>query len=86
MPNIFISYRRENSSATAKILHDQLSTWFVRDKVFFDLQDIALGDDWKKLLTERLAEYDIVLVVIGPAWLTILGEREASSSSPRGRN
>ena len=81
MPNIFISYRREDSSATAQILHDQLSTWFVRDKVFFDLQDIALGDDWKKLLTERLAEYDIVLVVIGPAWLTILGEREASGAN-----
>lgn len=81
MPNIFISYRREDSSATAQILHDQLSTWFVRNKVFFDLQDIAPGDDWKKLLTERLADYDIVLVVIGPAWLTALADREARSDN-----
>ena len=72
MPNIFISYRRDDSSATVQILHDQLAAWFVRDKVFLDLKDIALGADWRKLLTERLADYDIVLVVIGPAWQAAL--------------
>ncbi|MBI2277897.1 MAG: CHASE2 domain-containing protein [Dechloromonas sp.] len=75
MPNIFISYRRDDSSATAQILHDQLAAWFVRDKVFLDLKDIALGENWRKLLTERLGDYDIVLVVIGPAWLAALAAR-----------
>ena len=75
MPNIFISYRRDDSSATAEILHDQLAAWFVRDKVFLDLKDIALGENWRKLLTERLGDYDIVLVVIGPAWHAALVAR-----------
>ncbi|HJV92744.1 MAG TPA: toll/interleukin-1 receptor domain-containing protein, partial [Azonexus sp.] len=75
MPNIFISYRRDDSSATAQILHDQLAAWFVRDKVFLDLKDIALGENWRKLLTERLGDYDIVLVVIGPAWHAALAAR-----------
>lgn len=77
MPNIFISYRREDSSATAELLHDRLAAWFVRDKVFLDLQDIAPGEDWQKLLGERLAGYDIVLVVIGPAWHAALTARAA---------
>lgn len=78
MPNVFISYRRDDSSATAQILHDRLAAWFVRDKVFFDLNGIALGEDWRRLLTERLADYDIVLVVIGPAWLAALAARASS--------
>jgi CHASE2 domain-containing sensor protein len=78
MPNIFISYRRDDSSATAELLHDRLAAWFARDKVFLDLQDIAPGEDWRRLLAERLADYDIVLVVIGPAWRAALEARAAS--------
>jgi len=78
VPNIFISYRRDDSSATAQLLHDRLAAWFVRDKVFFDLQDIAPGEDWQRLLAERLAEYTVVLVVIGPAWCAALAARAAS--------
>ena len=78
MPNIFISYRRDDSSATAQLLHDRLAAWFARDKVFLDLQDIAPGEDWRRLLAERLADYDIVLVVIGPSWYSALEQREAS--------
>ncbi len=78
MPNIFISYRRDDSSATAQLLHDRLAAWFARDKVFLDLQNIAPGENWQRLLAERLAGYDIVLVVIGPAWRTALEARAAS--------
>ena len=78
MPNIFISYRRDDSSATAQLLHDRLAAWFVSDKVFLDVQDIAPGDEWKKILTDRLADYDVVLVVIGPAWYSLLEERATS--------
>lgn len=80
MPNIFISYRRDDSSATAQLLHDRLAGWFARDKVFLDLQDIAPGEDWRRLLADRLADYDIVLVVIGPAWRDALEARAASGS------
>ena len=81
MPNIFISYRRDDSSATAQLLHDRIAAWFAGDKVFLDLQGIAPGEDWKNLLKERLARYDIVLVVIGPAWRTILDARAASGDN-----
>lgn len=81
MPNIFISYRRDDSSATAELLHDRLATWFPRDKVFLDVQDIPPGEDWQKLLSVRLADYDVVLVVVGPAWLSILKERVANGGN-----
>lgn len=79
MPSIFISYRRDDSSATAELLHDRLATWFARDKVFLDVQGIAPGEDWRRLLTERLAAYDVVLVVIGSAWPATLAARMASA-------
>lgn len=81
MPNIFISYRRDDSSATAELLHDRLAAWFARDKVFLDLQDIAPGEDWRRLLAQRLADYDVVLVVIGPAWHAALEARVASGDN-----
>jgi CHASE2 domain-containing sensor protein len=80
MPNIFISYRRDDSSATAELLHDRLAAWFPRDEVFLDVQNIAPGEDWRRLLTERLAEYDVVLVVMGLAWRGALAARTASGS------
>lgn len=81
MPNIFISYRRDDSSATAQLLHDRLAAWFSGDKVFLDVQDIAPGDEWQKLLAARLADYDVVLVVIGPAWYSLLEQRATSSEN-----
>jgi len=80
VPNIFISYRRDDSSATAELLHDQLAAWFPRDRVFLDVQDIAPGEDWRRLLSERLAQYDVILVVIGPAWRDALAERAADGN------
>lgn len=70
-PKIFISYRRSDSRAIAGRIYDHLSDAFGEDKVFKDSYDIIPGDDFRGKLREAVSQCDIVLVIIGPAWLTV---------------
>ncbi len=38
-------------------------------QIFLDVDDIELGLDFAEVINERVAECDIMLVVIGPSWL-----------------
>lgn len=70
-PEIFLSYRRSDSSAATERLATLLARHFGADHVFFDLHRgaIAPGAEWQQVLDQRLRQADILLVVIGPGWL-----------------
>ena len=70
MPDIFISYRREDSSGHAGRLFDGIRERFGDESVFMDVTDIRPGDDFVTALDAALALCGVVLVVIGPQWLT----------------
>ena len=69
MPNIFISYRRDDSPASARLVYERLTSWFGHGSVFMDVEQIELGDNWQAVLDERVARCDTMLAVIGPHWL-----------------
>lgn len=69
MPNIFISYRREDAPASARLINERLTTWFGKGNIFMDVEQIALGDNWKNVLDQQVARCDAMLAVIGPHWL-----------------
>ncbi|MBP6708740.1 MAG: toll/interleukin-1 receptor domain-containing protein, partial [Candidatus Accumulibacter sp.] len=69
MPRIFISYRRTDSIAYAGRLYDHLRQHFGPDKVFMDIDGIAPGEDFVKVLEARVAGSDVVIALIGPTWL-----------------
>jgi hypothetical protein len=69
MPTIFISYRRDDAPASARLIHEQLTNWFGRGNVFMDVEQIELGDNWKEVLRQRVTRCDAMLAVIGPRWL-----------------
>ena len=69
MPHIFISYRRDDTFASARIIYEQLTKWFGDGNIFMDVEQIALGDNWKDILNQRVARCDAMLAVIGPHWL-----------------
>src|SRR3954468_10403415 len=71
MPNIFISYRREDSPASARLIYERLTEWFGDGSIFMDVEQIELGENWQDVLKERVARCDAMLAVIGPHWLTI---------------
>ena len=72
---IFISYRRSDAETSARGLCEALRARFGADRVFFDTSDIPYGDDFVRLVRERIAASDVVLVVIGPHWLDARNER-----------
>lgn len=70
-PAIFLSYRRDDAQAHAGRLFDWLARQFGRDRIFLDTDKIAPGDDFPRVLDERLAASDVVLAVVGPRWASI---------------
>jgi hypothetical protein len=77
MAKIFLSYRREDTSAYAGRLCDHLGRAFGRESVFMDVQDIRPGQDFAHAIEETVARCDAVVVVIGPRWLPSLQERRS---------
>ncbi|QID19210.1 CHASE2 domain-containing protein [Nitrogeniibacter mangrovi] len=74
-PTLFISYRRDDASARAGRLCDWLKRQFGATRVFLDTDKIAAGDDFARVLDERLASTDVLIVVIGPGWLDAANDR-----------
>jgi hypothetical protein len=69
--SVFLSYRREDSRADAGRMYDRLSAHFGADHVFMDVDDIAAGDNFVARLTHTLGQCDVLLLVIGPRWLSV---------------
>ena len=67
---IFISYRREDSDIWAGRLADELRKHFSAEQVFQDIASIDPGADFRTVLDEALATAAVMLVVIGPRWLS----------------
>lgn len=73
--NIFISYRRDDSIVTAKLIHNELAARFDADHVFMDIDDIGYGDDFAQAIDSRIERAEVVVVVIGPRWAELLQAR-----------
>lgn len=70
MAGLFISYRRDDAAADVDRLVNDLSWRCRRDRVFTD-RDIRAGDDFERVLVEKIKSCDVVLVVMGPHWLDV---------------
>jgi TIR domain-containing protein len=70
MPEIFISYRRDDSSGHAGRIFDCVRERFGDESVFMDVTDIEPGADFTQALDIALSSCRVVLVVIGTQWLT----------------
>jgi TonB family protein len=71
---IFVSYRRNDSQGEAGRLFDDLVTHFGEQKVFMDVAGIEAGRDFRKAIEECVANCGVLLVIIGPSWLTAKNE------------
>jgi hypothetical protein len=74
---LFISYRRGDTSAFAGRIRDRLNTMFP-GRVFMDVTDIEIGQDFIEVIKETLACCTVVVAVIGPKW------RETGEGKPFG--
>ncbi len=67
-PRVFLSYRRADTQAFARLLCERLRGRFGEDAVFFDVTTIGPGDEFRRRIGQSLAQCDVVLAVIGSGW------------------
>ena len=70
MPKVFISYRRVDSAYFIGRVYDRLEAQFGGDNIFKDVENIPPGQDYREVLGNAVVWCDVMLVVIGPTWLT----------------
>jgi hypothetical protein len=75
VPDIFISYRREDTSGYAGRLYDQISSHFGGDHVFMDVADLEPGSDFVDTIEKKVGTCDALIALIGKDWLTIKDEQ-----------
>lgn len=82
MSNLFISYRRDDSSGYAINLYDRLANRFGHDRVFMDIDHIQPGEDFHDVIHEKLKSVQVAIVLIGKHWLNIPGEATRRIDNP----
>src|SRR5918994_269814 len=70
MSGIFLSYRRDDSAGWAGRLYEHLVREWGPDHVFMDIDAIAPGQDFREAIARTLQTCDVVMVVIGPNWIS----------------
>ena len=66
---IFISYRRDDTADITGRIYDRLVQRFGKPSVFKDVDSIPFGTDFRKHLTNSVAQCSVLLVVIGRYWM-----------------
>jgi YVTN family beta-propeller protein len=72
---VFVSYRRDDAPGHAGRLYDRLAGRFGADRVFMDVDSIDPGEDFVNVIESTLASASVVVVVIGPTWVTARDEQ-----------
>ncbi len=71
MPNVFISYRREDAAGHAGRLYDGLRARFGEPRVFMDVDTVPAGVDFVDHIERWVASCDVLLVLIGDHWVSV---------------
>ena len=72
--NIFISYRRGDSEGYAVRIFDRLQDHFGIDRVFMDVTDISVRENFKDAIDQAISSCRVVILIIGPRWESITDE------------
>src|SRR4051812_38883802 len=69
MPKIIISYRRSDTAAITGRIFDRLAAHYGPANVFLDIDSIPFGIDFRQHIADELDGTNILVAVVGPAWL-----------------
>jgi TIR domain-containing protein len=81
-PRLFISHRRKDSLGYSVALRAGLVAPCGEENVFVDVRAIPAGVDFREHIWDRIEWCDVLLVLIGPSWLTVTDD----SGRPRLHN
>ena len=66
---IFISYRRADSAAITRMIYQRLCSEFGAESIFFDVDTIPAGVDFRSHITGCIDMTAVVVAVVGRRWL-----------------
>jgi hypothetical protein len=66
---VFISYRRNDVRYQARDIYEAFCKAIPSDDVFMDVDSIRPGYDFQKILKDWVNKSELVLALIGPAWI-----------------
>lgn len=72
---VFISYRKADTSSAARLLYKDLEPLIGRENLFFDVEVLKPGMNWRQAIRASANSCGVLLVLIGPRWLEALHER-----------
>ncbi len=67
-PDVFICYRRNDSSGESGRLADRLVNHYGEDRVFFDIHTINAGANYERMLEKARQSTKVMIAVIGRDW------------------
>src|SRR3954454_24531787 len=67
-PRVFISYRRADTLASTRSIFERLAERFGDDQIFYDIDTLMPGVDFRQVIADALDRSDVVLAIIGPHW------------------
>ena len=68
---VMISYRRDEALSITSRIYEHFVAKFSNDRVFRDIDSIPLGIKYRDYIEKVVSTCAVVLVVIGPKWLTM---------------
>src|ERR1700722_11056260 len=72
---IFLSYRREDAAGVALGPFCRLEQSFSSEPLFMDIEGgIGAGQDFVRVIEDEVSLCDVMLVLIGPDWMTVTDE------------
>jgi hypothetical protein len=71
MPQVFMSYRRDDSAADTLLIHERLKAAFGSDVLFLDIDTLGAGVKFVSEILEAVNHCNALIAVIGKQWLTI---------------
>jgi TPR repeat protein len=70
-PKVFICYRREDTAPWAQLIYRYSVESLGRENVFYDIDSIPPGHDFRRVIGDHLDQIDVLFVVIGRSWANI---------------
>ncbi|HEY0640414.1 MAG TPA: toll/interleukin-1 receptor domain-containing protein [Pseudonocardiaceae bacterium] len=77
MSGVFVNYRGDDSGTAAALIDREFAARFGGDRVFLDCRSVPVGADFADAILTRLRSCTVLLVVMGPRWLTLTGDTGA---------
>ncbi|NEQ50781.1 MAG: TIR domain-containing protein [Leptolyngbya sp. SIO3F4] len=81
--SIFISYRLSDSSRGTGRIYERLCRDFQPDSIFKDQASIKGGSSFWNDIEQAISNAQVILVMIGPNWLTAKGAAGVAVSNPK---